>query len=55
MSSKNKKQFGVWMDAEAFQPERRTGALAPAAVEEARRKRRELEWWGLLRSLVIGF
>lgn len=37
-------RFGVWMDAEAFEPERRTGTLASAAVEEARRKRRELEW-----------
>ncbi|HYO11902.1 MAG TPA: hypothetical protein VE685_01760, partial [Thermoanaerobaculia bacterium] len=36
--------FGVWIDAEAFDPERRTGALAPAAVEEARRKRKELDW-----------
>ena len=37
-------RFGVWIDAGAFAPERRTGALEPAAVEEARRKRRELEW-----------
>lgn len=36
-------RYGVWIDAEAFDPERRTGALAPDAVEEARRKRRELE------------
>jgi hypothetical protein len=37
-------RFGVWIEMGAFDPERRTGALAPAAVEEARRKRKELEW-----------
>jgi hypothetical protein len=36
-------RYGVWIGADAFQPERRTGALAPAAVEEARHKWRELE------------
>lgn len=36
-------RYGVWIDMDAFDPERRTGALAPATVEEARRKRRELE------------
>jgi hypothetical protein len=37
-------RFGVWIEMGVFDPERRTGALAPAAVEEARRKRKELEW-----------
>lgn len=36
-------RHGVWTEPAAFDPKRRTGVLAPAAVEEARRRWREIE------------
>ncbi|MFP5288027.1 MAG: hypothetical protein ACLGI9_19980 [Thermoanaerobaculia bacterium] len=35
--------YGVWIEPAAFDPERRTGVLTPAAVEEARLRGQEIE------------